>query len=56
MGAKELRLPVRFKTLLKLEELRADLAEDLGAFLSVVEVEVGTGCATAGADSMYRNR
>lgn len=56
MRAKELRLPVRFETLLKLEELRANLAEYLGAFLSVVEVEVGVWRTTTGADDMHWNR
>lgn len=56
MRAKELRLPVGFETLLKLEELRADLAEDLGAFLSVVEVEVGVWRTTAGTGDMRWDR
>ena len=56
MGTEELRLPVGFEALLKLEELRADLAEDLGAFLSVVEVEVGVWCTTTGTDDMCWNR
>lgn len=45
-----------FKSLLKLEQLRAHLAENLGAFLSVVEVEVDVWRATAGADDMCWNR
>ena len=56
MGAEELRLPVSFKSLLKLEQLRAHLAENLGAFLSVVEVEVGMWRTTTGADDMRWNR
>lgn len=56
MGAKELGLPVGFETLLKLEELRANLAEDLGAFLSVVEVKIVAWRSTAGTDDMRWNR
>lgn len=52
----EFRLPVCFEALLKLEELRAHLAEDLRAFLSVVEVGVGMWRTTAGADDMSWNR
>lgn len=52
----ELRLPVGFKSLLKLEKLRAYLTENLRAFLSVVEVEVGGWRATAGTDDMRWNR
>ena len=55
MRTEELRLPVGFKALLKLEQLRADLAEDLRAFLSVVEVEVGVWRPTAGTDDMSWN-
>ena len=56
MRAEEFRLPVGFKSLLKLEELRAHLAENLGAFFSVVEIEVGVWRTTAGADDMSWNR
>jgi len=56
MGTEELRLPVGFKALLKLKELKAHLAENLRAFLSVVEVEVGVWCTTAGTDDMSWNR
>lgn len=56
MGTEEFRLPVGFEALLKLEELRANLAENLGAFLSVVEVEVGMWRATAGTDNVKWNR
>lgn len=56
MGAKEIRLPACLETLLELEELRANLAENLGAFLSVVEVEIGAWRATAGTVNMYWNR
>lgn len=56
MGTEELRLPVGFKSLLKLEQLRANLAENLGALLSVIEVEVDVWCAAAGADDMRWNR
>lgn len=56
MGTEELRLPVGFKALLKLEELRAHLAENLGAFLAVVEVEVDVWRTAAGADDMCWNR
>jgi len=56
MWTEELRLPVGFKSLLKLEKLRAHLAENLGMFLSVVEVEVGEWGTTAGADDMSWNR
>lgn len=38
MWTEEFRLPVCFEALLKLEELRAHLTENLGAFLSVVEI------------------
>jgi hypothetical protein len=48
----ELRLPVGFEALLKLKELRTHLAEDLRAFLSVVEVEVGVWRTTTGTDYM----
>ena len=56
MGTEEFRLPVGFKSLLKLEQLRANLAENLGTFLSVVEVEVGVWRAAAGTDYMNWNR
>ena len=56
MRTEELRLPVCFEALLKLKELRADLAENLGAFLSIVEVEVGVWCTTAGTGNMSWNR
>lgn len=56
MGTKELRLSIGFKSLLKLEQLRAHFAENLGAFLAVVEVEVDVWRATAGADDMHWNR
>jgi hypothetical protein len=56
VGTEEFRLPVGFKSLLKLEQLRAYFAENLGAFLSVVEVEVDVWRATAGADDMRWNR
>ena len=56
MWTEELRLPVGFKAPLKLEELRTHLAENLGAFLSVVEVEVGVWRATAGTEDMIWNR
>ena len=56
MRTEELRLPVGFKSLLKLEQLRTHLAENLGPFLSVVEVEVDVWRATAGADGMCWNR
>jgi hypothetical protein len=39
-----------------LEELRANLAKNLGMFLSVVEVEVGAWSATAGTDNVNWNR
>ena len=55
MWTEELRLPVGFKALLKLEELRTHLAENLGAFLSVVEVEVVVWSATAGTEDMSWN-
>ncbi|MEI6704646.1 MAG: hypothetical protein WCL71_14115 [Deltaproteobacteria bacterium] len=55
MWTEELRLPVGFKALLKLEELRAHLAENLRTFLSVVEVEVGMWRTTTGADDMCWN-
>ena len=56
MWTKELRLPVGFKAPLKLEELRTHLAENLGAFLSVVEVEVVVRRATAGTEDMIWHR
>jgi hypothetical protein len=56
VGTEELRLPVGFEALLKLEQLRAHFAENLGAFLSIVEVEVDVWCATAGANDMHWNR
>jgi hypothetical protein len=39
-----------------LKEMRADFAENLDPFFSVVEVEVDMRSATAGADHMGRNR
>jgi hypothetical protein len=39
-----------------LKEMRAHLTENLGSFLSVIEVEVDMWSATAGADYMCRNR
>jgi hypothetical protein len=56
MRTEEFRLPVGFKSLLKLKKLRAHLAENLRAFLSIVEVEVGVWRATAWADDMDRNQ
>lgn len=56
MGTEEFRLPVGFKSLLKLKQLRTYLAENLGLFHSVVEVEVGVWRATAGTDYMNWNR
>jgi hypothetical protein len=56
MGTEELGLPVGFKALLKLEELRANLAKNLRVFLSVVEVEVGVWSTTAGTDNVNWNR
>jgi hypothetical protein len=55
MGTKELRLSVSSEPLLKLEELRADLTENLGSFFSVVEVEVGVRSTAAGTDNVGRN-
>lgn len=55
MRAEEFRLPVGSEALLDLEELRADLAENLGTFLSVVEVEEDIWRTTAGTDNMRRN-
>jgi hypothetical protein len=56
MGTEELGLPVGFKALLKLEELRANLAKNLRVFLSVVEVKVGVWSTTAGTDNVNWNR
>jgi hypothetical protein len=39
-----------------LKEMRTHLTENLGSFLSVIEVEVDMWSATAGADYMGRNR
>jgi hypothetical protein len=39
-----------------LKEMSAHLAENLGSFLSVIEVEIAVWSATAGADYMGRNR
>ena len=55
MGTEELRLSVAPEALLKLEEMRADLAENLRAFLSVVEVEIDVRRATARTDDMHWN-
>lgn len=55
MGTEEFRLPVCFKALLKLEELRANLTENLRAFFTVVEVKVGMKCPTTGADYIRWN-
>jgi hypothetical protein len=56
MGTEELRLSVGSEALLKLEELRANLAENLRALLSVVEVKVGAWRSAAGTDDMHWNR
>jgi len=55
MWTEEFRLSVGFKALLKLEELRTHLTENLGAFLSVVKIEVGMWRTTTGADDMCWN-
>jgi hypothetical protein len=51
----ELRLSARSESLLHLEKKRADLAENLRAFLAVVEVEIDIGCPAAGTDDVRRN-
>ena len=56
MGTEELGLLVGFKALLKLEELRANLAKNLRVFLSVVEVKVGIWSTTTGTDNVNWNR
>lgn len=56
MGTEELRLSAGSETLMNLKEMRADLAENLGSFLSVIEVEVGMWSATAGTYYIIRNR
>ena len=56
MGTKKLRLPVGSEALLELEELRANLAENLRSFLSVVEVEISIWRSAAGTDDMHWNR
>jgi hypothetical protein len=54
--AKELRLFIDSESLLHLEKKRADLAENLRAFLSVVEVEIDTWRPAAEADDVNRNQ
>jgi hypothetical protein len=44
------------EALLYLEEVQADLAENLRAFFSVVEIEVAVGRTAAGTDDLRRNR
>lgn len=56
MGTEELRLSVGSEALLELEELRANLAENLRALLSVIEVEISIWCSAAGTDDMHWNR
>jgi hypothetical protein len=56
VGTEEFRLPVCFEALLKLEQLRTNLAENLGSFLSIVEIEVVVWRITAGTDDMNWNR
>jgi hypothetical protein len=54
--AKELRLFTDSESLLHLEQKRADLAENLRALLSVVEVEIDTWRPAAGTDDVNRNQ
>lgn len=56
MRAEELRLSAGSETVMNLKEVRAHLAENLGSFLAVIEVEVDMRSATAGAYYMNRNR
>jgi hypothetical protein len=53
--AKELRLSAGSESLLHLEKKRADLAENLRAFLSVVEIEIDIWCSAAGAGDVNWN-
>lgn len=53
--AKELRLFASSESLLHLEKKRANLAEDLRAFLAVVKVEIDAWRSAAGTDDMKRN-
>jgi hypothetical protein len=55
VGTEELRLSVAPEALLKLEEMRADLAKNLRAFLPVVEVEIDVWCGTARTNDMHWN-
>ena len=54
--AEELGLFTGSESLLHLKKKRADLAENLRAFLSVVEIEIDTRCPAAGADNVNRNQ
>jgi hypothetical protein len=50
MGTEELRLSAGSEALMYLEERRTDFTENLGSFLSVVEVEIGVWRSAAGTD------
>lgn len=54
--AKELRLFTGSKSLLHLEKKRTYLAENLRAFLPVVEIEIDAWRPAAGADDVNRNQ
>jgi len=54
--AEELRLFTDSESLLHLEKKRTDLAKDLGAFHSVVEIEIDAWRPAAGADDVNRNQ
>lgn len=53
---KELRLSAGSESLLHLEKKRANFAENLRAFLPVVEVEISIWRSAAGTDDMHWNR
>jgi hypothetical protein len=52
---KELRLSAGSESLLHLEKKRANLAENLRAFLPVVEIEISVWCPAAGTDDVNWN-
>lgn len=56
VGTEELWLPINFEAFGQLEQMRADLAENLRPFFPVVEVEVEMWCSAARTDDMFRNR
>jgi hypothetical protein len=54
--AKEFRFFIDSESMLHLEQKRADLTEDLGPFLPVVEIEIDAWRPAAEADDVNRNQ